>query len=466
MNMQKTTFVDVILTLLLSGILWISVRNDFSWEFWNSDTFDIEYSQKSNVEMDSDNDFRFGGEPWKMHLLDPAPPSGSDGVKLGDVNNDGFPDLITGFEEGGVSRIYINPGPDHAKTYWKYVELRSPDVEDAVLVDLDNDGTMDLVTASEGTTQQIRFHWAPDASNHYMSSVAWDSDFVPVVDKMSAWMFVIPFDMDGQNGIDLIIGSKRKIGEVGDDKAMVGWLRSPEDPKETKYWEYFPLSSAGWIMSIEVIDINHDTHPDVLISDRKFSSQTGVRWLENPGKDTKEFYGKWKSHMMGVSQGEPMFLTMADLDGNGSEEVLVMDLYNGLVILEQQGTAVQPWKEYNIPYPVWSGGRGKAVSVGDINLDGRPQAVLSFEEEGKVASIPYEEYKSNGKYSVILGKFSGSPFVPENWTFEKISGMRGRKFDLVTLIDLDGDGDLDVLTNDENEENDGLGVVWYENMRK
>ena len=99
-------------------------------------------------------------------------------------------------------------------------------------------------------------------------------------------------------------------------------------------------------------------------------------------------------------------------------------------------------------------------------MDGQPQVILSFEEEGKVASIPYEEYKSNGKYSVILGNLSGSPFVPENWTFEKISGMRGRKFDLVSLIDLDGDGDLDVLTNDENEEDDGLGVIWYENPTK
>jgi hypothetical protein len=53
-----------------------------------------------------------------------------------------------------------------------------------------------------------------------------------------------------------------------------------------------------------------------------------------------------------------------------------------------------------------------------------------------------------------------------NWDFYKLSGLKGRKFDLVTLIDLDGDGDLDVLTNDENEEGDGLGVVWYENPVK
>ncbi len=41
-----------------------------------------------------------------------------------------------------------------------------------------------------------------------------------------------------------------------------------------------------------------------------------------------------------------------------------------------------------------------------------------------------------------------------------ISGPQGIKFDLVKLLDLDGDGDLDVLTC---EERDNLGVIWYEN---
>jgi hypothetical protein len=41
-----------------------------------------------------------------------------------------------------------------------------------------------------------------------------------------------------------------------------------------------------------------------------------------------------------------------------------------------------------------------------------------------------------------------------------ISGPLGIKFDLVKLIDLDGDGDLDVLTCEESE---NLGVIWYEN---
>ncbi len=36
----------------------------------------------------------------------------------------------------------------------------------------------------------------------------------------------------------------------------------------------------------------------------------------------------------------------------------------------------------------------------------------------------------------------------------------GSKFDLIQAVNLDGDGDLDLLTC---EERDNLGVFWYEN---
>ena len=45
--------------------------------------------------------------------------------------------------------------------------------------------------------------------------------------------------------------------------------------------------------------------------------------------------------------------------------------------------------------------------------------------------------------------------------FHEISGEEeGAKFDLIQTLDLDGDGDLDIVTC---EERDNLGVIWYEN---
>jgi hypothetical protein len=50
--------------------------------------------------------------------------------------------------------------------------------------------------------------------------------------------------------------------------------------------------------------------------------------------------------------------------------------------------------------------------------------------------------------------------VADLWLAQPISGAAGAKFDLVQTLDLDDDGDLDVVTTEESA---GLGVVWYEN---
>lgn len=432
-------------------------------------TFYVEKAFAYNVEVNNTLERRGKADlgdtvkpSWSMHLIDPDPPAGADGAKFADVNGDGLPDLVSGFEEGGVSRIYIHPAMGKVDDYWDYVELPSPDVEDAVLVDVDGDGNVDLVTASEGHTNHVRIHWAPNAQEDYLDSEKWTTEIIPAVDGLSAWMFVVPVDMDGEHGVDLLVGSKRKRGE-GDDKAIVGWLRSPKDPRNMEKWQFYPLTTAGWIMSMEVRDVNEDQQPDIIISDRRNSAGTGIRWLENPGNKSTELYEPWRSHKISVDVEEPMFHISADMNSDGKKEILVPDLYRGLTILKQvSDNPVDPWSEHVIPYPSWAGPRGKSVAVGDLNLDGEISLALSFEEEGKIASVPFDEYKKQGKYSVIRGSYHVDPIKGE-WEFESISGLKGRKFDLVNLVDLDGDGDLDVITTDENEEGDGLGVVWYEN---
>jgi hypothetical protein len=53
--------------------------------------------------------------------------------------------------------------------------------------------------------------------------------------------------------------------------------------------------------------------------------------------------------------------------------------------------------------------------------------------------------------------------APTDWTTRDIAGGVGIKFDVIRLIDLDHDGDLDVITSEEREHGGGLGAIWYEN---
>ena len=91
---------------------------------------------------------------------------------------------------------------------------------------------------------------------------------------------------------------------------------------------------------------------------------------------------------------------------------------------------------------------GKAVAIGKIDTDETSDIVVSFNTQG-------EKNKPGVAWIKVL-----PDKAPKDWPAYDISGLEGKKFDRLELIDLDGDGDLDVLTC---EEADNLGVIWYEN---
>ena len=55
---------------------------------------------------------------------------------------------------------------------------------------------------------------------------------------------------------------------------------------------------------------------------------------------------------------------------------------------------------------------------------------------------------------------SPPPANETDWQPHDIAGPEGIKYDRLELLDLDGDGDLDIITC---EERTNLGVIWYEN---
>ena len=90
------------------------------------------------------------------------------------------------------------------------------------------------------------------------------------------------------------------------------------------------------------------------------------------------------------------------------------------------------------------------VKTVDVDLDGRRDLVFSYSHaEGALSGV------------VWMKRMDAGPNVLDAvWERREISHAPGTKYDNVELVDLDGDGDLDVVTTEQIEQ---LGLIWYEN---
>jgi hypothetical protein len=198
--------------------------------------------------------------------------------------------------------------------------------------------------------------------------------------------------------------------------------------------------------SVYAADMDGDGDLDILASDRK-GTRRGVFWLEHPGFRAIAAGVVWREHPIGGSDREVMFLTRGDLDREGMPEIVAAVRGGGLMVFRCSGDPKDDqWESFEVSLPNGVG-TGKGIAIGDIDRDGQQDLVFSCENaSGEKSGVRWLSYASSMRDPV--------------WQDHEISGSEGVKFDLVELVDLEGDGDLDVLTCEEIA---NLGVIWYEN---
>ena len=106
----------------------------------------------------------------------------------------------------------------------------------------------------------------------------------------------------------------------------------------------------------------------------------------------------------------------------------------------------QPWDEEVITYSLDRFGTAKAARAADLDGDGQLEIAVSCESATGDKSGVFYLKQVDGK-----------------WEPHDIGGPKGLKYARIELLDLDGDGDLDLLTCEERDFN---AVLWYENPAK
>ncbi|TWT78772.1 FG-GAP repeat protein [Planctomycetes bacterium CA13] len=361
-------------------------------------------------------------EPWKRHAIDNTL-QGADGVKLGDFDGDGLQDVVTGWEESGVVRLYLNPGVTTATKPWPSVTVgigKSP--EDALPFDVDGDGQLDVISCHEGRLKQVlvhRFDGSSVSKQELLKQSNWKTSPLSILDGQQ-WMFASTVLLRGGKSA-LVFGSKNS-------NATLTILFPPtQHSDQIEDWQPRTLRACGWIMSIQTMDMDDDSDNDIVFSDRT-SKHRCVAWLEQPDENPET--ASWTEHTIGATGTDPLFIDAAP------DRVLVTTRQKKFFDFKKSG------------YDKWDA--TSHANPADVPFG---KAIRLLTPDTIIFTANTHADSANTKQPGMWLKQSG-----KDW--QVVDPTNECKFDRMELIDLDGDGDLDVMTCEERQ---SLGVVWYEN---
>ena len=233
-------------------------------------------------------------------------------------------------------------------------------------------------------------------------------------------------DIDRDGYTDLLVPTQRKNPMDG----MI-WARNPGTPAERqKLWPNHAVATnfiLGCCHYVGLVDVNKDGRLDALHAASLGQGWFGF-WLQ-PTDPRKP----WDLHVVNCPGKEATNLDGADMNGDGRID-----------LIGTEGHGVGVWW---FPAPGY-----EAVRVDDTLTNTHCLALGDYTGDGAV-DIATCGYASQ-KVACFVNSGTGS--------FERVIIDDNQCAYGARAVDLDGDGDLDILLSGQNSGN----LVWYENTRK
>jgi gliding motility-associated-like protein len=327
----------------------------------------------------------FGGEhPFTAAALeaqkDFTAASGIENLCLCDLNKDGRSDVVTTHSGTSTLGLYINGSvvglvnlPNSTLNTTPAIGTQTMNVKCG---DLNGDGWQDLVV-TENTTLSEKIFVIDNAANTYKVTTLTISGF-----KMSD-VEINDIDMDGRP--DIVVTNQAATNTLAVLRnTSVGTTLSFNDAPVILTAPGDVAGSNNGTNALALQDLNSDGRPEIIVGLLQTStrnnlyifankSSSGMVSFENPIKYTLDNIATIQNMRVG------------DLDGDNKPEIVITSLINGVYVYRNtsSGNSIT----FTNPVNFYTVARWNGIDFGDIDGDGKTDIVLAHSSDKKLAIL-------------------------------------------------------------------------------